>query len=598
MTADTKSEQSEQPADKRGAFRLLSEYVVRDKPLLIKALLLLLLATAADVAGPILLKIFIDDHLLVENFELRALLTLLLVYLLTQISAAWLRYQQTLRFCDMALGAVLDIRERVFAHVLRLPMAFYDRAMTGQLVSRITNDTEAIKDLYVQFLSVVLTNLILLAGIIVAMGLLNVQLMLIALTLVPAVVAVIYVYQRLSGAAVGQTRQLRSEINASISESIAGMGVIQASNQQQRFSAQFEGLNSQYYQARMRTVRAGAFLLRPAIDLLSVLVLVAVVWGFGLQQVAGVAEIGVLYAFLNYLSRFTEPLAEITQRFNLYQQAMVAGSRVHQLIQEGEQQYSAGDARISAGAISVRQLDFQYQPGKPVLKRLSIEVPAGGFFAVVGHTGSGKSTLLNLLLNFYSPSGGEIRLDDQRLSQLGHEALRSGIGLIPQEPFVLAASLYDNIDMGRGLGQSAVENAARQAHLHSLIVSMPDGYETLLGERGTRLSTGQRQQLIIARALAASPRILLLDEATANVDSETEQVVQQALSELHGKVTLMVVAHRLSTIRQADRILVLSHGEIAEAGTHTELLALPDGLYGSMYRLQQQAQRVAEAEDA
>jgi ATP-binding cassette, subfamily B, multidrug efflux pump len=596
-SADTKSGQPEGPADKRGAFRLLSEYVVRDKPLLIKALLLLLLATAADVAGPILLKVFIDDHLLVENFELRALLILLLVYLLTQISAAWLRYQQTLRFCDMALGAVLDIRERVFAHVLRLPMAFYDRAMTGQLVSRITNDTEAIKDLYVQFLSVVLTNLILLAGIIIAMGLLNVQLMLIALCLVPAVVGVIYVYQRLSGAAVGRTRQLRSEINASISESIAGMAVIQAGNQQQRFTAQFEGLNGQYYDARMRTVRAGALLLRPAIDLLSVLVLVAVVWGFGLQRISGAAEIGVLYAFLNYLSRFTEPLAEITQRFNLYQQAMVAGSRVHQLILEGEQRYQVGDARISAGAISVRDLVFQYQPGKPVLKRLSIEVPAGGFVAVVGHTGSGKSTLLNLLLNFYTPSGGEICLDGQPISHLSHDALRGGIGLIPQEPFVLAASLYDNIDMGRDLGQAAIEKAARQAHLHSLIEAMPEGYQTVLGERGARLSTGQRQQLVIARALAASPRILLLDEATANVDSETEQVVQQALNALHGKVTLVVVAHRLSTIRHADRILVLSHGEIAEAGTHTQLLARPDGLYGSMYRLQQQARRVAEAQE-
>ncbi|WP_040879950.1 ABC transporter ATP-binding protein [Marinobacterium rhizophilum] len=584
-------------SDRRGAFRLLSDYVVRDKPLLIKALLLLLLATAADVAGPILLKVFIDDHLLVENFELRALLVLLLSYLLSQVAAAWLRYQQTLRFCDMALAAVLDIRERVFAHVLRLPMAFYDRAITGQLVSRITNDTEAIKDLYVQFLSVVLTNVILLAGIIVAMGLLNVQLMLIALTLVPTVVAVIYLYQRFSGAAVGQTRQLRSEINASISESIAGMAVIQAGNQQRRFTQQFEGLNNQYYRARMRTVRAGALLLRPAIDLLSVLVLVGVVWGFGLQQVNGVAEIGVLYAFLNYLSRFTEPLAEITQRFNLYQQAMVAGSRVHQLILESEQQYQAGTARISAGAISIRDLAFHYQPGKPVLRGLALQVPAGGFYAVVGHTGSGKSTLLNLLLNFYTPSGGEIRIDDQPLSALSHGALRAGIGLIPQEPFVLAASIYDNIDMGRNLDPAAIERAARQAHLHGVISGMEQGYQTLLGERGTRLSTGQRQQLIIARALAASPRILLLDEATANVDSETEQVVQRALSELHGRVTLIVVAHRLSTIRHADRILVLSHGEIAEAGTHADLLARPDGLYGSMYRLQQQARRVEEAED-
>jgi ATP-binding cassette subfamily B protein/ATP-binding cassette subfamily C protein/ATP-binding cassette subfamily B multidrug efflux pump len=269
---------------------------------------------------------------------------------------------------------------------------------------------------------------------------------------------------------------------------------------------------------------------------------------------------------------------------------------VYQLLQEGEQQYRDRDARISAGAISVRKLEFHYQPGKPVLKQLSLDIPAGGFYAVVGHTGSGKSTLLNLLLNFYSPGSGEIRIDGQPLDALGQQALRNGIGLIPQEPFVLAASIHDNIDMGRDLGTAAIERAARQAHLHTVIQAMPDGYQTLLGERGTRLSTGQRQQLIIARALAASPRILLLDEATANVDSETEQVVQQALSELHGAVTLIVVAHRLSTIRHADRILVLSHGELVESGSHRQLLARPGGLYGSMYRLQQQARRVEEVE--
>ncbi|MFC6671739.1 ABC transporter ATP-binding protein [Marinobacterium aestuariivivens] len=294
-------------ADRRGAFRLLSEHILRDRPLLARALLLLLLATAADVAGPMLIKVFIDDHLLREDFEPRALALLLAAYLSTQLAAAWLRYRQTLRFSQMALGAVLDIRERLFAHVLRLPVAFFDRAITGQLVSRITNDTEAIKDLYVQFLAVVLTNLILLVGIIVAMGLLDVRLMLISLLLVPTVVGVIYLYQRLSGPAVSETRQLRSDINASISESIAGMPVIQAGNQQQRFCSGFGQLNERYYRARMKSIRASALLLRPAIDLLSILVLIGVIWGFGVQVQAGVAEVGVLYAFLNYLGRFTEP---------------------------------------------------------------------------------------------------------------------------------------------------------------------------------------------------------------------------------------------------------------------------------------------------
>ncbi len=578
----------------RGAFRLLSQYIYRDKPLLIKATLLFLLATGAVVLGPVLAKVFIDDYLLPRNLDREAITLLLLAYLACQVAAAWLRYQQTLRFSEMALGAVLDIRQRVFGHVLKLPMRYFDQALTGQLVSRITNDTEAIKDLYVQFLSVVMSNLILLLGILVAMALLDLQLMLAALVLVPCVAGVIILYEKFSGAAVQHARQLRSEINANISESIAGMSVLQASNQQQRFSQQFDQVNDAYYRARMRTIKVSAALLRPAIDLMSILVLLAIVWIFGLQVVEGVAEVGVLYAFLNYLGRFTEPLAEVTQRFNLYQQAMVAGERVNRLIEESEQRYQDTPARIHNGQLKVEQLRFAYQDDKPVLKGLDFEIEPGHFYAVVGHTGSGKSTLLSLLLNFYSADSGRILIDGQPIEQFSHDNLRHGIGLIPQEPFIVAGTLYDNIDMGRGLDATEIERAARQAHLHPMISQLPAGYQTELGERGTRLSTGQRQQLVIARALAASPRILLLDEATANVDSETEQVVQRALHELRGQVTLVMVAHRLSTIKQAEQILVLSHGEIVERGNHRHLMAREEGLYRSMYLLQQQAKKVEQ----
>ena len=580
----------------RSAFKLLSGYLWRDKPLLIKSVALLLLATAFDVTGPILAKVFIDDYLVPQNLDMTMLLVLLVGYLVSQAGAALLGYRQTLGFTQIALAAVQDIRERVFAHTLRLPMRYFDQALTGQLVSRITNDTEAIKDLYVQFLSVVLGNLMLLIGILIAMALLDLQLMLAALFLIPTVFGVIYLYEKFSGAAVQRARGLRSDINAQLSESISGMSVLQATNQQQRFSDRFEAVNQRYYRARMSSIKASAALLRPAIDLLSVLVLIAVVWLFGLQVVEGVAEVGVLYAFLSFLGRFTEPLAEITQRFNLYQQAMVAGERVNSLLEEREQKFHHTPATVTEGALQVNNLHFAYHPDKPVLKDLNFEIQPGQFYAVVGHTGSGKSTLLSLLLNFYSPNRGEIRLDNQPLADFDHDQLREGIGLIPQEPFIVAGTIADNIDMGRGLGLTAIERAAKQAHLHDLISQLPDGYNTELGERGTRLSTGQRQQLVIARALAASPKILLLDEATANVDSETEQVVQRALHELRGDVTLVMVAHRLSTIKQADQILVLSHGEIVERGNHPQLMAMDNGLYHSMYKLQRQAQRVAMRE--
>ncbi|MBM7457140.1 ATP-binding cassette subfamily B protein/ATP-binding cassette subfamily C protein/ATP-binding cassette subfamily B multidrug efflux pump [Oceanisphaera litoralis] len=580
----------------KGTFGLLLTYVYRDKPLLIRVLLLLLLATAADVAGPLLAKVFIDDYLLAGHLPVWPLVGLALGYMVTQVAAAWFRYRQTLRFTEMALAAVLDIRKRVFAHVQQLPMAFFDRAMTGQLVSRITNDTEAIKDLYVQFLSVVLTNVVLLVGIITAMALLNLQLMLVALLLIPTVVGVIYLYQKLSGAAVADSRQLRSDINGTLGESISGMAVVQACGLQQDSAERFERLNLRYYRARMRTINIGAALLRPAIDLLSVLVLLGILKVFGWQLVNGVAEVGVLYAFLNFMGRFTEPLAEITQRFNLYQQAMVAGDRVHRLLQQPRQHYGETGDTIHRGALAFHRVDFGYQAGHPVFRQLSLEIPAGAFIGVVGHTGSGKSTLLNLLLNFYPVDAGHISIDDQPLAGYRQDALRRGIGLIPQEPFILAGSIYDNIDMGRKLPRKQIENAARQAHLLETINGLEQGFDTRLGERGSRLSGGQRQQLVIARALAAAPRILLLDEATANVDSETEQVVQRALQALHGKVTLIVVAHRLSTIKKADRILVMAHGELVESGSHHQLMALPEGRYRAMYRLQQQARQVELAE--
>ncbi|GGB93333.1 multidrug ABC transporter ATP-binding protein [Marinobacterium zhoushanense] len=589
-------QQDKQSIQSSSAFGLLFSYIGRDKPLLVRAAVLLMLATGADVAGPLLAKLFIDDYLMQSRFAPMPLAMILAAYLFTQIGSAWLRYQQTLRFTDIALAAVKEIRQRVFSHVLKLPIAWYDRAATGQLVSRITNDTEAIKDLYVQFLSTVLTNAVLLIGIIIAMALLDLRLMAISLLLIPGVIGLIYLYQRLSGAAVAASRQHRSEINNLISESIAGMPVIQAGGQQGRFSDYFEQLNTRYYASRMRTIRVSALLLRPAIDLLSISVLIAVIWGFGQVQVEGAIEIGVLYAYLNFLGRFTEPLAEITQRFNLYQQAMVAGARVQALLQQPLPATEGAEPCIPRGGVRFSNVSFAYRADKPVLKQLSLEIPAGSFIGIVGHTGSGKSTLLNLLLNFYPVSAGTLTLDDRTIDQYSQQALRDGIALIPQEPFIKSASLRENIDMGRNLPQLQIEKALHEAGLGAFVSQLPQGLETLLGERGTRLSTGQRQQLVIARALAATPRILLLDEATANVDSETESVVQQALNKLHGQTTLIVVAHRLSTIRRADRILVMRQGEVVERGTHAELMQSEHGIYRGLYRLQYQAQQVEMAE--
>ncbi len=584
--------------DTSGSLKLLMGYVFADKALFIKTLLLVMLATGFEVLGPMLSKVFIDEFVMQNHYPVWPVVGVVVLFIVSVLAGTYLKYKQTLKFLDIALNAVLDIRKRLFNHVLTLPVAFFDYARTGQLVSRLTNDTESIKDIYVQFLSNILANLILLLGILTAMAILDVQLMLVALALIPAVAGLIYLYQKFSVKAVTESRQLRSDINATMNESISGMAVIQSTNQQDGKYHQYQGINHNYYTTRLKSVTVGSLLLRPAINLLSILILGGVVWFFGLKVVEGVAEIGVLYAYLNYLGRFTEPLVEITQRFSLYQQAIVAGDRVYELLQEPASH--TGSERlhdISRGSLTIEHLQFGYQIDKPVLQDINIDIPAGNFYAIVGHTGSGKSTLLNLLLNFYQPQSGTIRIDEEPINEYTQNAIRSGIGFIPQEPFVLATSVFDNIDMGRGLSQHDVERAAKQAHLHDVITAMSAGYQTELGEGGLRLSTGQRQQLIIARALAGSPKILMLDEATANIDSETEQVVQRALNELQGKVTMIVVAHRLSTIRHADRILVLDKGHLIEQGNHAQLMTLEQGRYRAMYQLQQQAKIVSQAED-
>ncbi|MGY8625467.1 ABC transporter ATP-binding protein [Chromobacterium violaceum] len=545
----------------------------------------LLIAALLEAGAPLLGKVFIDSYLLPHRLDWSAIAGLLAGSLLLGLAAAALRYRQLVRLAGVAMRAVLRLRERVYGHVMRLPMAFFDKAITGQLVSRVTNDTESVKALYVQALFVILNSSIVVLGALAAMAWLDWRLMLVTLLLFPATFAIVWLYQRLSAPSVARARALRSDINAQMAESISGIAVLQASNAEGRFIARFEDTNQRYYQARLRELRANAWLLRPALDLLNVLLLIAVIHSYGQRPLDGL-EIGVLYAFVGYIGRVVEPLIQITLQFGQLQQAVVAASRVSQLLAESPAPGPAETGRVCDGAVSFRGLRFGYQPEHPVLHDLSLEIPAGGFVGIVGHTGSGKSTLLSLLLRFYRPQQGEILVDGQPLDAIGDAAFRAGIGLVPQDPFLLAASARENIDMGRGLPQDEIEEAARAAGVHELILSLENGYDSDMGESGARLSSGQKQLIAIARALAGKPRILLLDEATSHIDSETEQLVQQALAKLAGKITLISIAHRLSTIRDADTIVVLNHGRIAESGDHDALMR-QGGIYHKLYLLQQ-----------
>ena len=553
----------------------------------------LVIAAALEVLGPLLGKALIDDHLLTRNLDWTRMSLLLGGLVVTGWVSSWIRYLQLIRLSGLAMRSVRRLREWVYGHVLRLPMAFFDRAITGQLVSRVTNDTEAVKTLYIQVLFVMLDSSIVLVGTMIAMAWLDWRLMLVVLALVPAVVGIVWLYQRLSAPAVTRARALRSDINGQMAESIGGMSVLQASNAQGRFGERFLHTNRSHRKARLAELKANAFLLRPALDLLNVVLLTIVIYGFGQRQMNAV-EVGVLYAFISYIARVVEPLIQITMQFSGLQQAVVATARVSTLLDEaGAAEHAQGrvgneaafDAK--APAIRVRDVNFAYVEGQRVLHELSLDIPQGAFFGIVGHTGSGKSTLLSLLLRYYTADEGSIEIGGLPLASIGNERFRNEVGLVPQDPFILAATARENIDMGRGLPLARIEQAARAAHAHGFIAALEQGFDTQLGEGGSRLSSGQKQLLAIARALAGEPRILLLDEATSRIDSATEQIVQEALEELRGKVTIIAIAHRLSTIRAADRIIVLNHGRITEAGSHEDLMRIEGGLYQRLYLLQQ-----------
>jgi ATP-binding cassette subfamily B protein/ATP-binding cassette subfamily C protein/ATP-binding cassette subfamily B multidrug efflux pump len=558
------------------------------------AVLWLVIAAGLEVTGPVLGKALIDQHLLPHHLDWPRMAALLGGILLTGWMASALRYLQLVRLSGLAMRSVQRLREWVYGHVLRLPMAFFDQAITGQLVSRVTNDTEAVKTLYIQVLFVILDSTIVLVGTITAMAFLDWRLMLIVLALVPAVVLIVWLYQRTSAPAVTRARALRSDINGQMAESIGGMSVLQANNAQARFAQRFGETNHAHYKARLAELRANAFLLRPALDLLNVILLAVVIFSFG-QRAMNAVEVGVLYAFISYIARVIEPLIQITTQFSGLQQAVVATARVAALLDEGgAPEHAAGRAKQAMRAVAadvpavrIRDLSFAYVPGQTVLHQLSLDIAQGAFVGIVGHTGSGKSTLLSLMLRYYSTQQGSIEINGQPLAGIDNDSFRAEVGLVPQDPFLLAASAFENIDMGRGLSRQQVETAARAAHAHEFIAALERGYDTSLGEGGSRLSTGQKQLIAIARALAGQPRILLLDEATSNIDSQTEQIVQVALEELRGRVTIVAIAHRLSTIRDADRIIVLNHGRIAEAGTHEALMQVEGGLYQRLYLLQQ-----------
>lgn len=555
------------------------------------AVVMLWVAAAAEVSGPLLISYFIDNMVAKNNLPLAMVAGLVAAYVGLQLLAAGLHYAQSLLFNQAAVGVVQQLRTDVMDAALRQPLSAFDTQPVGQLISRVTNDTEVIRDLYVTVVATVLRSAALIGAMLVAMFSLEWRMALVAMAIFPAVLVVMVIYQRYSTPIVRRVRAYLADINDGFNEVINGMSVIQQFRQQARFGERMGEASRSHYMARMQTLRLDGFLLRPLLSLFSALILCGLLMLFSFTSGTSI-EVGVLYAFISYLGRLNEPLIELTTQQSMLQQAVVAGERVFELMDGPRQRYGEDDRPLKSGDIEVDNVSFAYRGDNLVLQNISLSVPSRSFVALVGHTGSGKSTLASLLMGYYPLTKGEIRLDGRPLSSLSHGALRQGIAMVQQDPVVMADTFLANVTLGRDISEERVWQALETVQLAELARGLSEGIHTRLGEQGNNLSVGQKQLLALARVLVETPQVLILDEATASIDSGTEQAIQHALAAVREHTTLVVIAHRLSTIVDADTILVLHRGQAVERGTHQQLLAA-QGRYWQMYQLQLAGEELA-----
>lgn len=576
-------------AEQRKVLVRLMKYTKPHKREILLAFSLLLIATVGDILGPYLVKTFIDDYLMPGHFPFKPLVWLAGLYIGIQLLHVAVLYLQLVKFQEIALKIIQQLRVDIFSKVQSLGMKYFDKTPAGGIVSRVTNDTEAIKEMFVSVLVTFIQGGFLLIGIFVAMFILNVKLALFCLFMLPLLYMIMSLYRKYSSRFYLDMRERLSQLNAKLNESIQGMGIIQVFRQEKRMRDEFGLINDKHYQAGMKNIKVDSLLLRPAIDIVYTLALLVVLGFFGISSFDSPVEIGVIYAFVNYLDRFFEPINQMMVRLSFYQQAIVASSRIFTVLDEKEiapAQTNIPDLKIDDGKIEFRNVSFSYDGKRDVLKNISFTANPGETVALVGQTGSGKSSIINLMMRFYEFGRGDILVDGQSIKDYPMEVLRKRMGLVLQDPFLFYGTIKENIRMhSAGMTDVQVEEAARFVQADSFIEKLPDGYDDKVVERGSTFSSGQRQLIAFARTIATNPKILVLDEATANIDTETEESIQKALEKMRKGRTTIAIAHRLSTIQDADLILVLHQGEVAERGTHQELLAAR-GLYYKMYLLQ------------
>ncbi|WP_312314025.1 ABC transporter ATP-binding protein [Streptococcus parasuis] len=564
-------------------WRLLS-YVKPYLFLTIAALSFLLLTTVIRSIIPLLASYFIDHYV---HQVTDGVLLVLGGYFGLYILQMLFQYIGNFWFAKVSYSIVRDIRQDAFSKMESLGMAYFDQTPSGSIVSRLTNDTESISEMFSGILSSFISAIFVVAVTLYTMFALEWKLTSLIVLFLPIIFILVNMYRKKAAPVVEKTRSLLSQINSKLAESIEGIRIIQAFRQEERLSDEFEAINQEHLAFASRSMALDSLFLRPALSLIKILAYAFLMTYFGLDWSDAPVSAGLIYAFIQYANRLFDPLLEVTQHFSTLQTSMVSAGRVFTLMDQTieEPRQESTDLRIIKGDIVFEDVSFSYDGKRKILDHVSFEVKKGQTIAFVGATGSGKSSIINVFMRFYEFQSGRILIDGQDIRQFAPHELRSNIGLVLQEPFLYHGTIASNIQMYQDISQDDIIEAARFVDAAPFIEKLPNGYQQLVTERGSSFSTGQRQLLAFARTMASQPKILILDEATANIDSETEQTVQHSLEKMRKGRTTIAIAHRLSTIQDADCIYVLDKGKIIESGNHEELLALK-GTYHRMYELQ------------
>ncbi|MCM3125341.1 MULTISPECIES: ABC transporter ATP-binding protein [unclassified Mesobacillus] len=520
--------------------------------------------------------------------EIPGIIKLLAFYFGLLIIAAIFQYGQRFYLQKSANRIIQKLREDVFRQIQRLPIRYFDNLPAGKVVARITNDTEAIRELYVTVLSTFFTSFIYITGIYIALFILNARLAAICLLLLPVLFVWAKLYRKYASKYNHVIRSRVSDINGVINESIQGMSIIQAFGREKETQKDFEKLNNEHFTYQNKLLSLNSSTSHNLVAVLRNIVFVAFIWYFGGEalQPSSAISLGMLYAFVDYINRLFNPVQGIVNQLANLEQALVAGERVFKLMDEEGIDVSEEEIPRYKGNVTFNHVSFGYKEGEYVLKDLNFEAKQGETVALVGHTGSGKSSIMNLLFRFYDPQEGKILIDGMDISEMPRQTLRKYMGIVLQDPFLFTGTIASNVSLDHpSISRDTVEKALQSVGADRVLKNLENGYDEPVIEKGSTLSSGQRQLISFARALAFDPAILILDEATSSIDTETEAIIQDAMDVLKEGRTTFIIAHRLSTIRNADQILVLDRGRIVEKGNHDQLME-SKGKYYQMYQLQ------------